>query len=71
MENIALSVVHVLSHGLIIALLERSYSHPQFIKEDSEVVIYTYIYYIYMQLAQGHVHAQLLIVFSSLQPHEL
>ena len=48
MENIALSVVHVLSHGLIIALLERSYSHPQFIKEGSEVALYIYIYiYIY------------------------
>ena len=43
MENIALSVVHVLSHGLIIALLERTYSHPQFIKEDSEVVIYIHM----------------------------
>ena len=44
MENIALSVVHVLSHGLIIALLEWSYSHPQFIKEGSEVALYIYIY---------------------------
>ena len=44
MENIALTVVHVLSHGLIIALLERSYSHPQFIKEGSEVALYIYIY---------------------------
>lgn len=37
-EDVALSLLHALSHGISPTLLERRYSHLHFIKEESEVV---------------------------------